>query len=76
MLLCLRERNLDGGAAADLALQVDAGVVQQGDMLDDGQPPAGAAGGLAAAFVLCFRERHLNGRAAADLALQVDAGMV
>ena len=51
LLLCLRERHLDGGAAADLALQVDAGVVQQGDMLDDGQPQAGAAGGLAAAFI-------------------------
>ena len=38
LLLCLRERHLDGGAAADLALQVNFCVVQQGNVLDDGKP--------------------------------------
>src|SRR5699024_9140087 len=40
-----------GGAHPHLAVQADAGVVDAGDLLDDGKPQPGAAGGLAAAFV-------------------------
>ena len=41
----------DGRADIDLALQPDAGVVDAGNVLDDGQTQTGAAGGLAAALV-------------------------
>ena len=41
----------DGGAHPGLAVQVDAGAVDAGDLLDDGKAEAGAAGGLAAALV-------------------------
>src|SRR5699024_3575748 len=41
----------DGGAHPGLAVQMDAGAVDAGDLLDDGKAEAGAAGGLAAALV-------------------------
>ena len=36
----------DGRADIDLAFQPNAGVVDAGNVLDDGQPQPGAAGGL------------------------------
>ena len=41
----------DGRADIDLAFQPDAGVVDAGNVLDDGQPQPGAASGLAPALI-------------------------
>ena len=45
------EHDGDGGAHVQLTVQLDAGVVDAGDVLDDGKAEAGAAGGFAAALV-------------------------
>ena len=45
--MCRLKQHGDGRALADLAFQLDAGVVDPGNVLDDGQPQAGAAGGFA-----------------------------
>ena len=47
----LREGHPDRGAGADLTLQVDACIVQKGDVLDDRKAQTGAAGCLGAALV-------------------------
>lgn len=46
-----RKGDSDGGANVYLTFQLDAGVVDTGNMLDDGKPKPGAAGGLATALV-------------------------
>ena len=49
--MCRLKQHGDGRALADLAFQLDAGVVDPGNVLDDGQPQAGAAGGFAPALI-------------------------
>ena len=49
--MCRLKQHGDGRALADLAFQLDAGVVNPGNVLDDGQPQAGAAGGFAPALI-------------------------
>ena len=41
----------DGGANIYFAFQLDAGVVDAGNVLDNSQPQTGAAGGLAPALI-------------------------
>ena len=41
----------DGGANVHFAFQLDAGVVDAGNVLDNSQPQTGAAGGLAPALI-------------------------
>ena len=41
-----RKGDSDGGANVYLTFQLDAGVVDAGNVLDDGKPKPGAAGGL------------------------------
>ena len=47
---CRGEGDRDGRADVHLTFQLDAGPVDEGNVLDDGQPQTGAAGGLAAAL--------------------------
>ena len=45
------EENGNGRALVHFAFQLDLGVVDAGDVFDDGQPQPGAAGGLAPALI-------------------------
>lgn len=49
--MCRLKQHGDGRTLTDLAFQLDAGVVDPGNVLDDGQPQAGAAGGFAPALI-------------------------
>ena len=51
IILSRFERYGDGGANIHFTFQLDPGVVDPGNVFDDGKPQACAAGGFAPAFI-------------------------